>query len=562
MKKIFLILLLTFSSLFSFSYIDSWDPNKTKFTTLDEYVASRGKTGYSASVTAVYTNVHIRMSQTEYYYWQTDGKNLHHTAVSPSTTTAGYYYATVEVIDLIPPPPCTPVAPPPSPYVQLLTYDDLDACNAAKNLVYTHDELTCFINTCSDDTTQDAVMYGKVKADTDGDGVPDDVDEDDDGDGVFDIQDADHPNFGTCQGFNTSSRVFYPASPVFPVSSYRYSGESGLNQCRDRLVNAQIDSTYTVGDTNPTCEKTYCFIHYLNDPVCTETAASVQPSGFIYKSSAITEQQCSAFIGQEYIEMVFHNPPDCPNTRYCFLKPRNPDASAPSSPNPAVDSNSTSADNRVLADAANITNSHLADIKDKISDSNGLLGDILGKSNSLLTSSEDLNTKLSSLNTKTDKSLANQDLMNSSLSSIKNSLTSNGTAANTAANMLGGKLDTVSTNLDQLETGIGGVNDKLESGLFGDDPFANTDFTDDGSSTFGDLEGTATGALSLTEESNIFGLSSVGSSGLQTISFSFYGRNMTIFEPSMLNGFPMAEIRALFLFFFAITGFITVFRTV
>jgi hypothetical protein len=54
----------------------------------------------------------------------------------------------------------------------------------------------------------------------------------------------------------------------------------------------------------------------------------------------------------------------------------------------------------------------------------------------------------------------------------------------------------------------------------------------------------------------------VGSSGLQTISFSFYGRNMTIFTPSMLDGFPIFEIRALFLFFFAIAGFITVFRTV
>ncbi len=68
--------------------------------------------------------------------------------------------------------------------------------------------------------------------------------------------------------------------------------------------------------------------------------------------------------------------------------------------------------------------------------------------------------------------------------------------------------------------------------------------------------------MNLTYNTNLFGLSSLGSSGLTTITFNFRGNSMTMFEPSMLNGFPMVEIRALFLFFFAIAGFITTFRTV
>ena len=67
--------------------------------------------------------------------------------------------------------------------------------------------------------------------------------------------------------------------------------------------------------------------------------------------------------------------------------------------------------------------------------------------------------------------------------------------------------------------------------------------------------------VSFTYRTNIFNLSAIPSQ-IQTYSFNMMGKNIVIFEPSMLNGLPIQDIKNLIVFLFALAGFITVFRTI
>ena len=176
-----------------------------------------------------------------------------------------------------------------------------------------------------------------------------------------------------------------------------------------------------------------------------------------------------------------------------------------------------------------------------------------------------MNENLDKLNLNSKQSLKNQLDNISSLDGIKKGINSSNDLAlnsNQKLSDVNNELDNITNNTHVINESLIDVNENLNDGLFTDtDPFEDLDLTDDGSDNFGDFENTIKDNMGFTYQNNMFGLAQAGSSGLVTISFSFYGKTMTIFQPSMMNGFPMASIRNLFLFFFALAGFITVFRT-
>ncbi|MBU1928231.1 hypothetical protein KKG77_04455 [bacterium] len=466
--------------------------------------------------------------------------------------------------------PCVPITVPPAPYEKLGSYPDLSACQASFNTgFYTYENKTCYVNNC--DSSAQVDLYATPKPLT-CHNLPADVDEDDDCDGIPDIQDPNHPDYGTCIGdshvvnnrwgriYNTSQYVFkanmlddYCGDFVYNFTNPDTGSSSGLTYC---------DSAYDTRDLNPVCIRKYCYIHDYTAPPLPDTCARYsptdnQPSGYIYTAVPDTEAECIAKVDNTRYSSHIWDVPDssnCPNVHFCFLKLLNAPPPTPSD-NPTVDSNSTTADNRAIVDAQNITNTHLTDIKDEAIKTNEKLTDIIGVSNQILTSTKEVNDNLRNV-------IAKSEIANASLTAIDNSIKSGNDNAKTTGDTLAAKLDTVSTNLDQLEVGIGSVVDKLDGGLFGDDPFLNTDLTDDGSSTFSSLQTQASDSFSLLNYDNIFGFAHSTGVTLPTYSVNLHGTTVTIFTPSMLDGFPIAEMRSLIMFIFALLGFITIFRTV
>jgi len=205
------------------------------------------------------------------------------------------------------------------------------------------------------------------------------------------------------------------------------------------------------------------------------------------------------------------------------------------------DNNSTDPDDPESPDNNSTTNDPLLDATNE---TNKNLNDILDSSNKIHSSLEDISNKSDSL-------VSNTDSMKSSLSTISNDLkTSNN------------KLSSIDSKLSAIDSSIKSQTDVISDGLFSDeDPFADVELTD-GSDKFGEFQNTVSSNFGILNNGDIFGLASIPASSLPTYQVVLYNRTITIFEPSMMNGLPLAEIRALLMFFAALLGFIVVFKTI
>ncbi|MFT7002818.1 MAG: hypothetical protein ACJAWW_000151 [Sulfurimonas sp.] len=431
-------------------------------------------------------------------------------------------------------------------------------------------------NSLDDDIDGDGILNGD-DPDIDGDGISNELDDDIDGDGITNELDSDSNGDGSvdsdsekdivCKGEDTSISATVTGS-IFSLSSYKYLGDSYKNDCiAYATANTSVwDGSFSYPDKNPDCGYVWCHVHETVNS-CTYSASERKPNGYIYKSDIKSENECSALVDNiTYTTFKYDIPSSlaCPSTAYCFVKPVvevEPDTNSEDeddSMDDSVDLNTTSSDNQALLSALNTSNKHLSDLKDKVD----LIDESLEKINEtnadLLASSKDIKTNLDSTNETLTKSLSKQTLMNENLNDINTALKT----ANTYAKSTNSIALKNNTALNKVVSNTKAINDNLTNALYGGNPFDGKDLTDDGSSTFGDLQNQVSDSFSMTTEYNLFGLENISASSLQTYSVTMYGQTATFFKPSMLDDLPIDEIRALILFFSALAGFATIIRTV
>lgn len=494
-------------------------------------------------------------------------------------------------------PPCEPEPQPESPYVLFNSYTGQQACYDAmfENKDFGSESI-CWHNTCSSDDidniqhdlyiipfdettckpplllTGDGIFKKCLSpddpnADLDGDGEPNKSDPDDDGDGITDGNDPDHPDYsGTtkgCLGKDTNDFVYYPSYPTFNVNEYEYTAAlTNMVTCQSSIDGNTVDSVIVYDDLSDSCERDYCYQHRLD---CSYTAADRIPPGFIYKSDIKSEGECLALVdGETYSSAIWDTVLSCPNVAFCFVQKasNSGDSGGDTSPgddnsDDQVDLNSTTQDNQALLDGINKANENLNDIKDNIDTTNDKLDSANNTLDNIATSNKDINRNLEYLSRTTSKIASNQDMINDSLTNINNNIINQ----SDTLRAMNTNLNNVDKNIDNVNSNLLDMHSSLHESLFGDDPFSNVDFTDDGSDTFGSLVSDAESSFSITTETNILGLSSISGGSLPTYSFNLYGKTITIFEPSMLSSLPIDQIRALLLFMFALLGFAQTFRS-
>ncbi|MBU0581334.1 MAG: hypothetical protein KKA19_09185, partial [Candidatus Margulisbacteria bacterium] len=167
--------------------------------------------------------------------------------------------------------PCIPVPRPELPHEIIATYDTTQQCQAAYNTTFSHENLTCWFDSCAiRDLGEPSFLYGVPKTKT-CHNLPADVDEDDDCDGILDYMDPDHPEYGKCIG---DSKVLNKRwGKVYNNFEYDYKGTTIDDFCGDYVYISNnpdtgystgityIDSAYDTKDYNPVCIQKYCYIH-------------------------------------------------------------------------------------------------------------------------------------------------------------------------------------------------------------------------------------------------------------------------------------------------------------
>lgn len=366
-----------------------------------------------------------------------------------------------------------------------------------------------------------------------------------------------------CTGANLNSIQYVPSN-LYSFNSFSFAGMTSQGACVDKLLNSSIDSVAIASDNSQSCESIHCYIHSSFSSNCNFSASERTPSDYIYYYSSQSENSCYSMVdGINYSSAVWDvpNATDCPLIAYCFLKPIQnniiPDLNN-TNPNNNLDLNSTSLDNQALLEAQNQTNRQLEDLKNKADNHNNKLDDLKAINNNILSSNKELKSNLDNMQSQNDRLFFNSNLMNSTLSTINQSILS----SNSYDRSIRDGVVNMNSELDRITQNTQDIEDKLEDGLFSDvNPFDGEEYLD-GSETFNELETEVSNNFDITNENNIFGLANISGGGLGTYSASFHGTTVIFFEPSMLNGFPIDEIRALFLFIFAILGFVQTFRSV
>ncbi len=367
-----------------------------------------------------------------------------------------------------------------------------------------------------------------------------------------------------CDGPDKSSPAL-----IHSFNDYTYEGEMGSNECFSNYPVGidNIDHTVSIPDKSLNCIKSYCYVHYASAS-CQFSAQKYKPQGNWVYTATTSENECTSLVdGNNFIdsEYILPSPVHCKQTAFCFIEYASsllgePDTNSEDdldddgNPMEEPDLNSTSADNKALLQAQNNTNEHLQDVKDKLDLSREKLDSMDKSLDGINTSNTQIKQALDKLNIDSSTSMRSQ------LSELKTT-NSNLSNMNSNLNSANSKLSTLNSQMANNGGKLESIKDTLNDGLFGDDPFDGVDLTDDGSSTFSTLGTEASDSFHITHEQNMFGLYGTSGGTLPTYSVSLLGKTITFFEPSMLNGLPLADIKSLILFMCALVGFAQTFRS-
>lgn len=399
-------------------------------------------------------------------------------------------------------------------------------------------------------------------ADPDGDGLINSLDPDDDNDGIADNIDPDSGDYdpfkedSSCGEISTDPLV-KDGSILYSFNDYLYKGSMSTAECNNFLLDTNIDSILNQPDKNVECSVNYCFAHAVSKS-CSFIPESYAPgSTWVYKN--LSSSSCAAkvdFVLYSASQVKVPDPVNCPTTSFCFLKPAIVDTPERNQTAPS-DLNSTSLDLAPLLKSQNDTNLNLEDIKDKLDNSNLSLEEISKNSNNLLSTNQDMKSSLD------DFSLASGKYQSESLSQQKH-LTNNTNAINDNVKITNSKLGTIASNTAVIAGNSAKTVDKVTEmvdAMFGDAGLNPDGTINDGSANFGDVELEVTNSFSGFVQTNFFTFATQTYT-IPTISFSILNNTFTLISAEMMSSLDIASIRAMFLFFFALSGFITVVKTV
>lgn len=464
------------------------------------------------------------------------------------------------------------------------------------------------------DCDGDGVLNGSDD-DIDGDGTPNKWDADSNGDGIADSSDPNSPTYdNSCSGPDTSEGGI-PYGSAYPLNNYNYKGAMLPTSCNNLVdTDVNVDSSLVINDINKECMTRYCYVHVLKS-VCNFWGSDFIPDGSNWIISTIkNEQQCSSAVdGTKYLEKhwAMPDPTNCPMDKWCYLQ-RNSNTDDLLADNNTEkddetmehpDLNSTSSELSPLLNAANTTNKHLQDLKDKTDVTNASLTDLKDISNKTLNNNIEMKSSLSALKSNSDKSLANDLQSITSLSSINTglqnanakislmstSITSNQNTMQGSLTSMDGKLSTTNNLLTDIKgllgesgsdsngSSSGGLNNASLGEISSNtkntsDRLANIqdEILKDYGIIQADEEFDSSGVTSTLESSlnnfifdkTFFGLANISTGSIPTFQVNVLNKTITIFEPSMLNGLPIVEIRSLIALMFALVGFAHTFRSV
>jgi len=458
---------------------------------------------------------------------------------------------------------------------------NIQMCTSIPSCPYSNEIFNTITQECECDNGFTKVGLDCV-SDIDNDTIPDTIDDDIDGDGIPNNQDStpmgnDYIADSVCYGQDSSTIEYF--GDVYNINDYNYYGYLSRSACMLLIDTPSVTSSYVMNDISPTCETEYCFTYGLTID-CSIDYLLYKPSNFDrYKFiEGLENYQCDeAVTGYPYISnyYVIPNLLECPNKKFCFLE------LAPEAP----DANQTIADTNSsleLLNESKINNAKLTDIDNKLKFSNESLTDISKNTLDLLAKNNEIKTILDTMKlndvTTSGKIISEQKLINNkldttnytlrnlndSLATLNTNVRNNGFGTTIIAdntNAINNNIISGNNQLNNINTNLLNMTDLL-NGDGNNNPFLDLNYSD-GSESFSSFQNTFSDNLGVTYEVDLFGLSSiVSNSSFQPISVNIHGSEIDIISQSMINSIPIVEIRAMFLFMFAIAGFITVFRTV
>lgn len=396
--------------------------------------------------------------------------------------------------------------------------------------------------------------------DTDGDGILNKNDPDADGNGIADKNDPNSPlynpfaNSSTCGNASESPLNAFGSVGVYTFNQYIFQGQIPLSQCNTLLSNGADSILYQPDKVSECGTNGFCFAHFKNKSNCSFDPENYKPaSDYIYRSYP-TSQTCAANVdGVEYLGYSFIVPDvvNCTNTGFCFLQVPHttpqPDSNTTTT-NP--DLNSTTPELSPLLQSQNNSNTKLDEIKTKLDKSNTSLEKMTTKMSDLLTLTSDSKKSLDKFSLDTGNfqsdSLGQQKETNTKLITLDNSI--KGLMPN---------LNSISQNTAKTALNTQKINDALYA-----DVGLNPDGTvKTGAESLTGVETTLKGSFSGFVQSNIFTFSN-SSYQVPTITVSLYNHVFTLLDAQMMSSLDINAFRTMIIFIFALSGFITVFKTI
>ncbi len=355
-----------------------------------------------------------------------------------------------------------------------------------------------------------------------------------------------------CGQISESPLNAFGAVGVYTFSQYVFQGQIPSSQCQAYLLDSNIDSILVQPDAASECTGEYCFIH-KRQISCDFDINSYKPAADFVYIYAYGASACSALVdGKNYISFQYKIPDstNCPNTGYCFLQKAPNAPITPDSNTVNPDLNSTTPELSPLLQSQNNSNEKLDDIKNRMDMTNKSLDSLSTDTHDLLALNHDLKSSLDNFSLESgtfqDNSLGEQKTTNSKLEAMNKNLDS-----------LGKNLSSIDSSAAKTAASTSTISDALyaDVGLNPDGSFK------DGSEGFVGYQDTLKGSFAGFVQTNMFTFANQSYS-IPTISFTIYNHTFVLLDTHTLSFLDIQAFRSMLLFFFALAGFITVFKTI
>lgn len=328
-------------------------------------------------------------------------------------------------------------------------------------------------DSCPDGYTKD--FNGICFADSDGDGIPDDVDDNSNAD-------------AKCTGYSNENIILIPFTTNYQPSDFSYLGVKQKGLCDEFINRSDIDAVMIKNDNNLGCPNEYCFVHYLTSDCWKLKPSDYYPSSEWIYTSVYNEAQCNSYISSDdYVDTYYIKPnPDC-KEQFCYLLPNNEtdNTDANNTRNPIqLDENSSQImqDLSPLLDATNQSNEILKVANNQRDKTNQKLDGLIEKVTESNRYSAEQISEIKGLSNKIDNEgiKARIDNSNIKLEAINQSLISNTIATNSGFGVSNELLQKIADNTSDINKSGSDINITIDLGSVATSDFDNSMLSMDG----------------------------------------------------------------------------------